>query len=462
MTKLSGKVFLIGAGPGNPELLTVKAQKILNEVDVVAYDSLISPALLMSVNPKAQLIHVGRRGYQKKIRPDLHPSVIQKAKEGKTVARLKSGDPMIFGKASEECKELIKANIPFEIIPGITSALGAASSCALPLTEKGSSSEVLFLNGHKLFGAKGQIYSSFEGTLVFYMGKKNLPQHCKRIIELGKDPKTPALFIEGATTIEQLVICGDLKTLPNKVREEAGDAPALFMVGKVLKNYPYLKEKGQFSRPLSHTRILLLRSEPGPTELADSLKDLGAEVFEVPKITSHFFSTYASLLKEKKKNSLKSFNLIFPTKESVFGFKNLLKDSLLDIRSFFSDVWVGLNTEAKEAIHEWGIKADLCSNPTLESLHFTSLHKNLPHKGTSIPCYHNESHFPQFGPPHFDLIIATSSASLTIFKESSWKKALDSSKVLTMDSSFLKKEGLSQFFMAKESLTISSPLKRVP
>ncbi|HIC44544.1 MAG TPA: hypothetical protein EYO73_09775, partial [Sulfurimonas sp.] len=262
-----------------------------NSVDVLTHDCAIV-ALLMSVNPKAQLIHVGRRGYQKKIRPDLHPSVIKKAKEGKTVARLKSGDPMIFGKASEECHELIKANISFEIIPGITSALGAASSCAIPLTEKGSSSEVLFLNGHKLFGAKGHIYSHFEGTLIFYMGKKNLPQHCQRIIDLGKDPKTPAIFIEGATTIEQKVIYGDLKTLPHKVRENAGDAPALFMVGKVLKNYPTLKEKGPFLKSLSQKRILLLRSKPGSPKLSNAIRDLGAEVFEVPRITSHFFSVF--------------------------------------------------------------------------------------------------------------------------------------------------------------------------
>ena len=463
MKKNTAKVFLIGAGPGNPDLLTVKAKKILNEVDVVAYDSLISPALLMNVNPKAQLIHVGRRGYEKKLRPNLHPSVIKKAKEGKTVARLKSGDPMVFGKAFEECHELIKSQVPFEIIPGITSTLGAASTCAFPLTQKGASSELLFVNGQNLF--KSEYFKDFEGTLVFYMGKKNLSKHCERLVQIGKDPNTPALYIEGATTIEQKVLRGNLVTLSNKVQKEAGSSPALFMVGEVLKKYPYLKENGDFFKPLSHARVLVLRSEEGSSPLTKSLKDLGAEIFEVPNITTHFYSTHATLLKEKKNHSV---NLLFPTKESVKGFKNLLKEASLDIRSFFKDNWIALTPKAKEAIRELGIHEDAHPNKSLSSLIFTSQNEKTSH--TNIPCYKIESHFPQFRPPQFDLIIAPNVDSIKLFKEGPWERLLHCTNVLATGQesySFLKNEGHSKVYMAQENvvseimtLINSSPMRK--
>ena len=235
-----GRVDLVGAGPGDPGLLTVRARELLLAADVVAYDELVPPALLALAAPGAERLPVGRRCHGRTREPlRLHPDVLERARAGKRVVRLKAGDPFVFGRGGEEAEELAAAGVPFEVVPGVSAALGAAAAARIPLTHREVSSEVTFSTGHDLIRAEAPGRSdgrrlAGSGTLVLYMASRSLGANLARLVDSGRPATTPAAWIAAATRPEQEVVVGTLGDLAARVGVRCGDAPALVVVGEVV------------------------------------------------------------------------------------------------------------------------------------------------------------------------------------------------------------------------------------
>jgi uroporphyrin-III C-methyltransferase len=233
-----GKVWLVGAGPGDPELLTLKAARALAEADVVAYDELISEQILAMAPAHAERIPVGRRANGCRYHEDkIHPVVIERAHEGKIVVRLKGGDPMVFGRGGEEAEELAAAGIPFEVVPGISAALGASAATGIPLTHREAAASVTFATAHAAKDdgdPKLAVTVPITGTVVLYMGLGRLAQTARDLINAGRSPETPVAVIAHATRPTQRTVIGTLETIADDVARAALPAPALIVVGEVV------------------------------------------------------------------------------------------------------------------------------------------------------------------------------------------------------------------------------------
>jgi uroporphyrin-III C-methyltransferase len=225
-----GTVFLVGAGPGDPKLLTVRAHELVSRCDVLAHDELVSESILAIAPRRAERIRVGRRGRGVRHHDArIHPLVIARAKEGRDVVRLKGGDPMIFGRGGEEIEELRAAGVPFEVVPGITAALGAAASLAFPLTHRDAAHAVTLRTAHRA-RAKSDAERSGE-TLVFYMGLAELESVAATLIGGGHAPTTPALVVSNATRKTQRHVLATLATIAVRTRSARLETPALLFVG---------------------------------------------------------------------------------------------------------------------------------------------------------------------------------------------------------------------------------------
>ncbi len=274
-----GIVYLVGAGPGDPKLLTLRALELMRSAEVVAYDELVPPQILAMVPARAELLAVGRRHGHGKTDYRLHPMVLERARAGRSVVRLKSGDPLIFGRGAEEAEELAEAGIPFEIVPGVSAALGAAAYAGIPLTDRRYASQVTLATGHC---AEEEVDIS-RATLVLYMAAHRLAENLQRLIAQGRAPSTPAAYVAAATTPEQHVISGTLADLAQRVASEHRAGPALVIVGDVVA----LRERiGWFeSRPLRDRHVLVARARPGRSKIASQLRALGAQVMESPAVS---------------------------------------------------------------------------------------------------------------------------------------------------------------------------------
>jgi uroporphyrinogen III methyltransferase/synthase len=298
-----GVVFLVGAGPGDPGLLTVRARELLHDCDVVAHDELCSDALLAAIPAHVELVSVGRRGHgagasdargASEGRRDyrLHPLVLELARAGKRVVRLKAGDPFVFGRGGEEAEELRQAGIAFEIVPGVSAALGAAAYAGIPLTHRHIASDVTLATGHDLGhdtpggGSDWPLLARGRGTIVLFMAARRLAENVQRLVEHGRDPGTPAAYVAAATTARQRVIVAPLSALADRVKcDETVDpqAPALIIVGEVAR----LRETLGWieARRLWGKRVLVARARPGRSEIAAALAAAGAEVLEAPTLS---------------------------------------------------------------------------------------------------------------------------------------------------------------------------------
>jgi uroporphyrin-III C-methyltransferase / precorrin-2 dehydrogenase / sirohydrochlorin ferrochelatase len=233
-----GKVWLVGAGPGDPELLTVRAHRLLANAEVVAYDELVSPAILALAPASAERIPVGRRaGGCRHHEARIHPLVVVRALEGREVVRLKGGDPFVFGRGGEEAEELAVARVPFEVVPGISAALGAAASTGIPLTHRDCASSVTLATAHAAVedGEAGLPEGlPPDGTVVFYMGLGRIEATCATLVAGGRAPETPAAVVSHATLPDQRVVVGTLADVAERVRAAGLAPPALLIVGEVV------------------------------------------------------------------------------------------------------------------------------------------------------------------------------------------------------------------------------------
>lgn len=247
IARRSGWVYLVGAGPGDPGLLTLKGKMCLEAADVVVYDALVSPLLLDFAPSDARVVYVGKRSGRHCIpQKEINELLIAHGRAGRTVARLKGGDPFIFGRGAEEVLALARAGIPFEVVPGVSSGHAVPAYAGIPLTYRDLASVVTFVTGHedpnkKLSSIRWDAVAAAPGTLVIFMGLRNLKQITSTLVEHGRDAQSPAAAIQWGTTEEQITIVGVLADIAERVAGAGLNAPVLVVIGEVVKLRPLLR-----------------------------------------------------------------------------------------------------------------------------------------------------------------------------------------------------------------------------
>jgi uroporphyrinogen III methyltransferase/synthase len=288
MSTRPGVVYLVGAGPGDPGLLTVRAIELIASADVILHDRLIPPGALDGARDDAELIYVGKQpGDPAMPQTDIESLMIERAKAGRSVVRLKGGDPFVFGRGGEEAAAPAAAGVDFEVVPGVTAGVAAPAYAGIPVTHRDDASAVAFVTGHEdpdkdSSALDFAALAAFPGTLVLYMGVKRLPEIAERLIAAGRDANEPAAAIERGTQPGQRVVTATLGSLADVVAKAGIEPPAVTVVGLVAARREQISwfEK----RPLHGKRVVVTRARAQASDLAARLRDLGAEVIELPAI----------------------------------------------------------------------------------------------------------------------------------------------------------------------------------
>jgi uroporphyrinogen III methyltransferase/synthase len=344
------KVYLIGAGPGDPELITVKGRRLLEQADSILYDHLANPVLLDLAPPQTERIYVGKK---KSVHAFTHEEIcamlIERARRGLNVVRLKGGDPFIFGRGGEEAEALVDAGVPYEIVPGVTSPLGIAAYTGVPLTHREHTRLVTFVTGHDPALIDWSKVGTSE-TLVIFMGITCFDEIARALIANGRSPDTPSMVVRWGTRPDQQTITGTLATLPALIHEHDLKPPATIVIGEVVA----LREKLDWFEhlPLFGQRIAVTRARGQADALSGKLRALGADAIELPTVEIQPAADYAPL--DRAIADLASYDwLIFTSVNGVRFFLDRLDRSGTDLRALRARICaIGPATRAAiEALH---------------------------------------------------------------------------------------------------------------
>jgi len=357
-------IYLVGSGPGDPGLFTLKGVRCMEEADVVVYDRLAPEALLGYARPEAGKIYVGKKpGDPTMSQDEINDLLVEKGRAGMTVVRLKGGDPYIFGRGGEEALALNRAGLPFEVVPGVTSGVAAPAYAGIPVTHRNVSTSVAFVTGHE-DPTKGSPDVDWEElangaeTLVLYMGVGRLQEISTRLIEAGRSRETPVACVQWGTLPEQRTVTGTLQDIATRVAKANLKPPAIIVVGDVVA----LREKGldwYERRPLFGRRVVVTRARAQAGELSAELERLGAEVHEFPTIEISPPEDYGPL--DAAIRDLDSFGLIvFTSANGVDAFLNRLRHHGLDLRAVPRDAKVAaIGPATAERIERAGLRVDV-------------------------------------------------------------------------------------------------------
>jgi len=358
-----GKVYLVGAGPGDPGLLTLRGAECLAEADVVLYDYLAAPELLAHAPPGADLVCLGRHGHGRLMSQiEINTAMIRAAREGRTVVRLKGGDPAIFARLAEEISALEAMSIPYEIVPGVTAASAASSHAGVPLTDRDEASCVAFVTGREC-GDKGEADSldygtlvQFPGTLVFYMGITTAPHWSEALIRHGKTARTPVAIVRRSSLPDQETITTTLGELPALLQSKKLRPPAVVIVGDVARNRPAANWFS--SRPLFGKTVLVTRPEHQADELSKRLRELGAEVLCQPAIEISPPADWSPV--DSAIGDLDNFDwLVFSSSNGVHFFMQRLFALGHDVRRLAGIRLAAIGPATVEALAEFHLVADV-------------------------------------------------------------------------------------------------------
>lgn len=361
--KKPGKVYLVGAGPGDPGLITVRGKSLLEKAEVVVYDYLANPNLLKHAPADAELVYVGKRGgvCHAHTQEEINQMLVDYAQAGKIVVRLKGGDPFIFGRGGEEIEKLHGAGVDFEIVPGVTSATAAATYAGIPITHRGYTASVAFLTGHEDPNKENsnidwEKLATGVGTLVVYMGIKNLPIIVANLIKYGRDPKTPVAVVRWASTPEQRSVVGTLETITEIVKTAGIKPPSLIIIGEVVKLRDVINwyEK----RPLFGKRIIVTRTREQASELVAGLEEYGANCLEYSTINIKPVESYAVLDEELERINEYHW-LLFTSLNGVKYFFKQLHEKGMDARDLKGPDIAAVGKSTADLLLSYGINADL-------------------------------------------------------------------------------------------------------
>lgn len=346
-----GKVYIMGAGPGDLELLTLKGKRAIEEADCVVYDRLINPRILDFAKKDAEMIYLGKGNTEGGvIQDEINRTIVTKALEGKTVARVKGGDPFVFGRGGEEIQSLFDNGISFEVIPGITSSISVPAYAGIPVTHRGVARSFHVFTGHTMEDGTWHNFEAIaklEGTLVFLMGIKTLPIIVSDLVKNGKDPKTPVAIIEKGATADQRVTVGTLENIIEKAKERKIVPPAITVIGEVVnlrETFKWFEDKNLFGK-----KILVTRDKNQAGEFSDKIEKMGGVAVELP------FIEIESVLSKVTPEDLKEYSaLLFNSPNGVREFMKKIDD----IRSLAHLKIGAVGSKTKELLEEYKIKAD--------------------------------------------------------------------------------------------------------
>ncbi len=353
-------VYLTGAGPGDPKLITVKGLELIKRADCIIYDYLVNPDLLKFASRDCKLIYVGKKAAAHTLPQDkINQLLLKQARLHNIIVRLKGGDPFIFGRGAEEALVLKKNKIDFEIVPGITSAIAVATYAGIPLTVRSENSTVGFITGNEDptkedSNINWEALSKALGTMVFLMGIGNLEKIIQKLIKSGKSAKTPVAIIRWGTTVKQKTITGNLKNIARLAKKNKIAPPAIIIVGEVVK---FRKNLNWFEkRPLLGKRIVVTRTREQASALSEKLTDLGTEVIEIPVIKIVSLKADSRI---EETFSQKEYDWIFFTSQNGVGeFARFLNRAGKDSRIFGRAKVCAIGSETAKSLAAIGIKPD--------------------------------------------------------------------------------------------------------
>lgn len=360
--KDKGFVWLAGAGPGDPGLVTVKTMRCIAKADVIIYDYLANPLLLADARPDCEILYVGKRaGHHSATQDEINALIAEKALEGKTVCRLKGGDPFVFGRGGEEALHLHGLGIPFEVVPGVTSAIAVPAYAGIPVTHRGLSVSLRIITGHEDPTKEESDYNwdeiaSTEGTLVFLMGVRNLPLIREKLIAGGRSPETPAAIIRHGTSPKQRTLVATLDTLADKAKAAHFAPPCIIIIGEVGS----LHEKLSWfeNRPLFDRSVLVTRAQSQASGLASTLEELGAEVIQTPVIRIESLADSAEMRGAVRRAGEFDW-LVFTSVNGVDAFRKTLALEDLDVRVLAGVKLAAIGEPTADRLREIGLRVDL-------------------------------------------------------------------------------------------------------
>lgn len=359
----TGKVYLIGAGPGDPGLITLRGKYLLERAEVVVYDYLANKKLLNYVPKTAKFIYAGKKGggLHAYTQEGINQLLVDHAKAGNMVVRLKGGDPFIFGRGGEEIEEIVAEGIDFEVVPGVTSATAAATYAGIPITHRDYTASVAFVTGHedptkKYSNIHWDKLATGAGTIVIYMGIKTLPEVTKKLIDHGRSPDTPVAVVRWASTPHQRSVEGTLATISQVVKEADIRPPALVIIGEVVK----LRKTIDWyeSRPLFNRRIVVTRTREQASELVAKLEEYGAECLEYSTIHIEPVDDY-SLLDQAFDDIAQYQWILFTSLNAVTYFFKRLHETDRDSRALAGPKIAAVGRTTAEELFKYGVRADL-------------------------------------------------------------------------------------------------------